>query len=93
MKAARLHEYHQPLQLESIDEPKVVGPFDVIVRIGAAGLCRTDRHARKIRRVLVLEIQATGDLVAPLAVRSAPAPRRTRRANSRSCSPGSASQA
>ena len=38
MKAARLHEYHQPLQLESIDEPKAVGPFDVIVRIGAA--CR-----------------------------------------------------
>src|ERR1700759_5454755 len=44
MKAARLHEYHQPLQLGSIDEPKVVGPFDVVVRIGAAGLCRTDLH-------------------------------------------------
>jgi NAD+-dependent secondary alcohol dehydrogenase Adh1 len=47
MKAARLHEYHQPLQLESVDEPKVVGPFDVIVRIGAAGLCRTDLHIQE----------------------------------------------
>ena len=47
MKAARLHEYHQPLQLESIDEPKAVGPFDVIVRIGAAGLCRTDLHIQE----------------------------------------------
>ena len=47
MKAARLHEYHQPLKLESIDEPKVDGPFDVIVRIGAAGLCRTDLHIQE----------------------------------------------
>jgi NAD+-dependent secondary alcohol dehydrogenase Adh1 len=47
MKAARLHEYRQPLQLESIDEPKVDGPFDVIVRIGAAGLCRTDLHIQE----------------------------------------------
>ena len=44
MKAARLHAYHQPLQLEEIDEPRAVGPLDVVVRIGAAGLCRTDLH-------------------------------------------------
>jgi NAD+-dependent secondary alcohol dehydrogenase Adh1 len=27
-----------------VDEPKVTGPNDVIVRIGGAGLCRTDLH-------------------------------------------------
>ena len=47
MKAARLHAYHDALQLDSIDEPKVDGPFDVIVRIGAAGLCRTDLHIQE----------------------------------------------
>ena len=47
MKAARLHEYHQPLTVEQIDEPKVVGPLDVVVKIGAAGLCRTDLHIQE----------------------------------------------
>jgi NAD+-dependent secondary alcohol dehydrogenase Adh1 len=47
MKAARLHEYHQPLQLDQVDEPKATGPFDVVVRIGAAGLCRTDLHIQE----------------------------------------------
>jgi NAD+-dependent secondary alcohol dehydrogenase Adh1 len=47
MKAARLHDYHEALQLDSIDEPKADGPFDVIVRIGAAGLCRTDLHIQE----------------------------------------------
>src|SRR3712207_8260100 len=32
------------LQVEEIEEPKIENPFDVIVRIGAAGLCRTDIH-------------------------------------------------
>src|ERR1700759_5395951 len=47
MKAARLHAYHDALALDSIDEPKIDGPFDVIVRIGAAGLCRTDLHIQE----------------------------------------------
>jgi NAD+-dependent secondary alcohol dehydrogenase Adh1 len=47
MKAARLHEYHQALKLEQVDEPKATGPFDVIVKIGAAGLCRTDLHIQE----------------------------------------------
>jgi NAD+-dependent secondary alcohol dehydrogenase Adh1 len=47
MKAARLHEYHQALKVEDIDEPKITGPFDVIVKIGAAGLCRTDLHIQE----------------------------------------------
>jgi NAD+-dependent secondary alcohol dehydrogenase Adh1 len=45
--AARLHEYHQPLQVEQVDEPKTTGPLDVIVRMGAAGLCRTDLHIQE----------------------------------------------
>jgi NAD+-dependent secondary alcohol dehydrogenase Adh1 len=44
MEAARLHGYHEKLRLETVDEPGVSGPFDVIVRIGGAGLCRTDLH-------------------------------------------------
>jgi NAD+-dependent secondary alcohol dehydrogenase Adh1 len=49
MKAARLHRYDESipadsLKVEEIEEPKIEGPFDVIVRIGAAGLCRTDIH-------------------------------------------------
>src|SRR4051794_8389206 len=47
MKAARLHEYHQPLKVEEIDEPKILGPLDVVVKIGAAGLCRTDLHIQE----------------------------------------------
>ncbi len=47
MKAARLHAYHDPLKLEQVDEPKITGPLDVIVRIGAAGLCRTDLHIQE----------------------------------------------
>jgi NAD+-dependent secondary alcohol dehydrogenase Adh1 len=44
MKAARLHDYHQQLVLEEVEEPRATDPFDVIVRVGGAGLCRTDLH-------------------------------------------------
>ncbi len=49
MKAARLHKYDDSiptnsLTLEEIAEPKIEGPLDVIVKVGAAGLCRTDIH-------------------------------------------------
>ncbi|HZE05997.1 MAG TPA: NAD(P)-dependent alcohol dehydrogenase [Solirubrobacteraceae bacterium] len=47
MKAARLHAYHEPLKLDEIDEPAPAGPLDVVVRIGAAGLCRTDLHIQE----------------------------------------------
>jgi len=47
MKAARLYEYHKPLELDEVDEPKVEGALDVVVRIGAAGLCRTDLHIQE----------------------------------------------
>jgi NAD+-dependent secondary alcohol dehydrogenase Adh1 len=44
MKAARLHAYHEQLRLDDLDEPSPAGPLDVVVRIGGAGLCRTDIH-------------------------------------------------
>src|SRR5947208_517551 len=47
MKAARLHAYQEPLALDEVDEPRTVGPLDVVVRIGAAGLCRTDLHIQE----------------------------------------------
>jgi NAD+-dependent secondary alcohol dehydrogenase Adh1 len=47
MKAARLHAYHEALKLEDIGEPKATGPLDVVVKIGAAGLCRTDLHIQE----------------------------------------------
>ena len=47
MKAARLHAYREPLKLDQVDEPKADGPLDVVVRIGAAGLCRTDLHIQE----------------------------------------------
>jgi NAD+-dependent secondary alcohol dehydrogenase Adh1 len=47
MIAARLHRYHDPLTVESVDEPKITDPHDVIVRMGGAGLCRTDLHIQE----------------------------------------------
>src|ERR1700742_328356 len=47
MKAARLHAYQEALKLDSVDEPTADGPFDVIVKVGAAGLCRTDLHIQE----------------------------------------------
>jgi NAD+-dependent secondary alcohol dehydrogenase Adh1 len=44
MKAVRLHQYFEQPVVEEVGEPKITGPFDVIVRIGGAGLCRTDLH-------------------------------------------------
>ena len=44
MKAARLHRYRDPLRVEDVGEPEADRPFDVVVRIGGAGLCRTDIH-------------------------------------------------
>jgi NAD+-dependent secondary alcohol dehydrogenase Adh1 len=44
MKAVRVVGYHQNLQMDEVPEPEVTGPQDVIVRIGGAGVCRTDIH-------------------------------------------------
>jgi NAD+-dependent secondary alcohol dehydrogenase Adh1 len=44
VKAVRLLAYNRMPEVQEVDEPKVSGPWDVIVRIGGAGLCRTDLH-------------------------------------------------
>ena len=44
MKAIAVHAYGQPPRLDDVPEPEASGPDDVVVRIGGAGLCRTDLH-------------------------------------------------
>ena len=44
MKAIRVHSYGQPPSLDDVPEPQATGPDNVVVRIGGAGLCRTDLH-------------------------------------------------
>src|SRR2546423_4818065 len=44
MKAVRLHRYGENPEVEDVAEPELTHPLDVIVRIGGAGLCRTDLH-------------------------------------------------
>jgi NAD+-dependent secondary alcohol dehydrogenase Adh1 len=50
VKAARLHGYDQDLKgddflrLEDVPEPSIEEPGEVLVRVGGAGLCRTDLH-------------------------------------------------
>ncbi len=44
MKAVRVHKYHQKPSIDEVPEPTVTGPFDVVVKIGGAGVCRTDLH-------------------------------------------------
>ena len=44
MRAVRLHRYHEDPRIDDIPEPEPTGPLDVIVKIGGAGVCRTDLH-------------------------------------------------
>jgi len=44
VKAVRLHAFHQNPQIDEVPDPKISGPLDVIVKIGGAGVCRTDLH-------------------------------------------------
>src|SRR5882757_9978467 len=44
MKAVRLHKFHTQPVIDEVPEPKCKEPFDVVVRIGGAGVCRTDLH-------------------------------------------------
>lgn len=43
MKAARLHAYGKPLQLDEVETP-VPGPGEVVVAIRGAGFCHSDIH-------------------------------------------------
>jgi NAD+-dependent secondary alcohol dehydrogenase Adh1 len=44
MKAVRVHEYGVPPVIEEVPQPDLQDHHDVIVRIGGAGVCRTDLH-------------------------------------------------
>jgi NAD+-dependent secondary alcohol dehydrogenase Adh1 len=44
MKAVRLHGYHQEPIVEDVPDPTITAPLDVVVKIGGAGVCRTDLH-------------------------------------------------
>jgi NAD+-dependent secondary alcohol dehydrogenase Adh1 len=44
MKAVRLHAFHDQPRVDEVPEPAIAGPLDVIVKIGGAGVCRTDLH-------------------------------------------------
>jgi D-arabinose 1-dehydrogenase-like Zn-dependent alcohol dehydrogenase len=44
VKAVRIFGYNEPVRLVDVPEPKIEGPFDVIVKIAGAGVCRTDLH-------------------------------------------------
>lgn len=50
MKAAVLHHYDEAVKgpefvnYEDVDDPVIGSPDDVIVRVGGAGVCRTDLH-------------------------------------------------
>lgn len=42
--AARIHKYGSPLEIESIKKPVISSPEQVIVKVGATGLCHSDLH-------------------------------------------------
>jgi NAD+-dependent secondary alcohol dehydrogenase Adh1 len=44
VKAVRLHKFHSIPVIDEVPEPTIAGPLDVIVKIGGAGVCRTDLH-------------------------------------------------
>ena len=44
MKAVRLHKFHEMPVIDEVPEPEISGALDVIVKIGGAGVCRTDLH-------------------------------------------------
>lgn len=44
MKAVQLAKYHAAPELVDVPDPEITSPLDVIVRIGGAGVCRTDLH-------------------------------------------------
>lgn len=44
MRAVQVVGYHKNLEMTEVPIPEVQGPLDVIVKIGGAGVCRTDLH-------------------------------------------------
>lgn len=44
MRAAQLTGYSQDFEIGQVPDPVLMSPTDVIVKVGAAGFCRTDVH-------------------------------------------------
>ena len=44
MRAVRVHEYGKPPTIDDIPDARIEEPLDVLVRVDAAGVCRTDLH-------------------------------------------------
>lgn len=44
VKAGRIHAYNETIVVDDVEEPQIETPTDVIVKIGGAGVCRTDLH-------------------------------------------------
>jgi len=44
VKAVRVHQYGKPPTIDDVPEPTITGPLDVIIKVDAAGVCRTDLH-------------------------------------------------
>jgi NAD+-dependent secondary alcohol dehydrogenase Adh1 len=44
MKAVRLSKYNTTPELVEVPDPEATSPLDVVVRVGGAGVCRTDLH-------------------------------------------------
>ncbi|WP_395403237.1 NAD(P)-dependent alcohol dehydrogenase [Arthrobacter sp. UC242_113] len=44
MRAVQVVGYHEGLKMTEAPIPEVAGPLDVVVKIGGAGVCRTDLH-------------------------------------------------
>ena len=44
MLSARIHQYDQPLVVESVPKPRVAHGDQVLVKVAAAGLCHSDLH-------------------------------------------------
>lgn len=44
MKAVQIVAYNEPVQLRDVPEPRIEDPTDVIIKVGGAGVCRTDLH-------------------------------------------------
>jgi NAD+-dependent secondary alcohol dehydrogenase Adh1 len=44
MRAVQVVGYHEKLEMTELPVPEANGPWDVVVRIGGAGVCRTDLH-------------------------------------------------
>ena len=44
MRAALLTQYREDFTIGTVPDPTITSPNDVIVRVGAAGFCRTDIH-------------------------------------------------